>query len=298
MNEAGNVKQLHAELVAAGKKIGKPFEIIFIDDGSTDKTVEELKNLKPVNIIEFRRNFGQSAALDAGIKASKGEYVATLDGDLQNDPADIPKMLKQLIEDDWDVVCGWRVKRKDSSSKRIISRGARWLRSFLVDDGIHDSGCTLRVYKQECFEDFNLRGEMHRFIPAMLKWRGFNITEMPVNHRARIYGQTKYNFKRTIKGFLDMLSIWFFRKYSARPLHFMGGIGLLTFFLGSMIGFILIIAKILFNYGLSDKIWPLASVFLLLFGVQLFISGLHMDYLMQSAGKTTYFVKNRNNSNG
>lgn len=292
MNEAGNVKQLHRELVAAGKKIGKPFEIIFVDDGSTDDTVKELKKLKPVTVIEFRRNFGQSAALDAGLKAAQGQFIATLDGDLQNDPGDVPGLLSKLLKEDWDVVCGWRVKRKDSASKRFISRGARWLRSFLVDDGVHDSGCTLRVYRQECFVDFNLRGEMHRFIPAMLKWRGFKISEMPVNHRARGYGETKYDFKRTIKGFLDMLSIWFFRKYQSRPLHFMGGVGLFLVFLGGLGGIILLIARLFLDYSLSDKIWPLAAVFLVLFGFQMFVSGLIMDLMNQKLPENIYHVKN------
>lgn len=293
MNEAGNVNKLHQEVVKAAKKIGNSFEIIFVDDGSTDNTVEVLKKLKPIKIIEMRRNFGQTAALDAGIKESQGKYLATLDGDLQNNPADIPKMLKKLKKEDWDVVCGWRVKRKDSFSKRFISKGARWLRSFLVADGIHDSGCTLRVYKKECFEDLNLRGEMHRFIPAILKWRGFKITEMPVDHRSREYGVTKYNFKRTVKGFLDMLSIWFFRKYESRPLHMLGSLGLLFTLIGTSMIILQLIARLFFSYSLSDKIWPLFSIFLILFGIQLFFSGLQMMMLLDKNSYKSYMIKNK-----
>lgn len=295
MNEKGNVQQLHKEIVAAGKKIGKSFEIIFVDDGSSDGTVSELHTLKPLTLIEFRRNFGQTAALDAGIKAAKGEFLVTLDGDLQNDPADVPEMLKKLLKEDLDVVCGWRQKRKDSASKRFISKGAKWLRSFLVNDGIHDSGCTLRVYRKECFEGVNLRGEMHRFIPAMLKWRGFRIGEMVVNHRARVHGKSKYNFKRTLKGFLDMLSLWFFQKYSARPLHFLGTIGLGLFTLGGLMGIWLIIARLFFGYTLSERIWPLTAVFLVLFGFQMFVSGLIMDLVIQTKETRNYWVKEYRN---
>lgn len=291
MNEEDNVTQLHEEIVLAGKKLKKNFEIIFVDDGSTDNTVRNLQKLKPITIIQLRRNFGQTAALDAGIKAAQGEFIATLDGDLQNNPADIPQMLQKLLDEELDVVCGWRQKRKDSFSKRFISSGAKWLRSHLINDGVKDSGCTLRVYRAECFEGVNLRGEMHRFIPAILKWRGFKIGEMPVDHRARIHGTTKYNMKRTLKGFLDMLSLWFFQKYSARPLHFLGAIGLGLFGIGIALGTWLVVARLFFDYSLSTKIWPLAAVFLVLFGFQMFVSGLIMDLIISLHETKHYRVK-------
>lgn len=291
LNEKENVAQLHQEIVAACVPLKKPFEIIFVDDGSGDGTVEVIKKLSPVKLIVLRRSYGQTAALDAGIKAAQGELIVTMDGDLQNDPADIPNLLNELNEKNVDFVCGWRAQRKDSFSKRFISKGARWLRSFLVNDGIHDSGCTLRIYKHECFEGLTIRGEMHRFIPAMLQWRGFKLSEIPVNHRARLHGQTKYNFKRTIKGFLDMLNIWFFRKFSTRPLHFLGGIGIFCSSLGLSMLLLLLIIRVFFQVSIMDSIWPLMAVFLTLFGVQMFVSGLIMDLIISTNENSLYAIK-------
>lgn len=160
----------------------------------------------------FRKNFGQSAAFDAGFKRATGDIVITMDGDLQNDPADIPLLLAKLDEG-YDVVSGWRVKRQDSLSKKIFSRGANMLRTILIHDNIHDSGCSLKAFRRECFEDFDLFGEMHRFIPALLEIKGFRVAEVPVSHHPRVHGVTKYNWKRSVKGFVDMLAVWFWRKY-------------------------------------------------------------------------------------
>lgn len=291
LNEEQNVAELHTQILRVAESLKKPFEIIFVDDGSSDGTVSALKKLKPINIIQMRRNFGQTAALDAGIKAAQGKFLVTLDGDLQNDPADVLKMLSHLNDNNLDVVCGWRKKRRDDAMKRFISAGARWLRSILVSDGIHDSGCTLRVYKQECFEDLDLRGEMHRFIPALLKWRGFRVGELPVNHRPRIHGHSKYNAKRTIKGLLDMLSLWFFRKFANRPLHMLGSMGLVCFGFGSALAAFLAFGRLAGWFGLSNSIWPLAAVFLMLFGIQMFVSGLIMDLIIQTSRQRHYFVK-------
>ena len=186
-NEEGNVALLHKRVSVVLDKLGYLWEIIFINDGSTDGTLVELKKLSPVKIINFRKNFGQTAALDAGIKAATGEVIVTMDGDNQNDPADIPNLLKKLDEG-YDVVSGWRWQRKDSRSKKLISRGARFLRRFFINDGIHDSGCTLKAYRKECFDHFDLYGEIHRFIPGMLKWQGFKVTEIKVNHLPRTSG--------------------------------------------------------------------------------------------------------------
>lgn len=212
-DEEKNVSKLHREVKEVFKKNKLKGEFIFVDDGSSDKTLEELKKLKPIKVIAFRKNFGQTAAMDAGIKEAKGEVIVTMDGDLQNDPNDIPKLLNKM-EEGFDVVSGWRKNRKDSFSKKFASRGANWLRGILIKDGINDSGCSLKAYKKECFDNLDLYGEMHRFIPATLKIKGFRIGEVVVNHRPRIAGKTKYNFKRVLKGFLDMLSVWFWRKFS------------------------------------------------------------------------------------
>ncbi len=168
----------------------------------------EARRCHPAKLIVFRKNFGQTAAFDAGIKESSGEVIVTIDGDLQNDPADIPLLLAK-IDEGFDVVSGWRFKRQDPWSKKIPSRIANFLRKVLIHDRIHDSGCSLKAYRKECFQDVDLFGEMHRFIPALLQLEGFRIAEVKVSHDPRVHGVTKYNWKRGMKGFVDMVAIWF-----------------------------------------------------------------------------------------
>jgi len=294
-NEAENVAPLHEQLLKVLKSYNRPFEIIFVNDGSTDGTFLELQKLKPVTVINFRRNYGQTSALDAGFKAAQGELIITLDADLQNDPDDIPALIKKLHEG-YDVVSGWRVDRHDPNSKKIISRGANWLRQYIVSDEIHDSGCTLKVYRKECFQDLDLAGEMHRFIPAILRWRGFKITEIPVKHRERIHGITKYDWRRVVKGFLDMLSLWFWNRYATRPIHLFGTAGLVLTFVGTVTLILLLILRLFNVVYLADKIWPLLSVLCILAGLQLFVSGLLADIAVKSyhkqAGQKPYQVRN------
>jgi len=275
-NEEGNVEELHKKIVEACEALGKTFEIIFVDDGSTDRTNEICRRLSPLKLISFRKNFGQTAAFDAGIKNSRGEIIITMDGDLQNDPSDIGRLIEKL-EEGYDVVSGWRRERKDPLMKKIFSRTANILRKILIDDGIHDSGCSLKAYRRECFNDIDLFGEMHRFIPALLKIQGFKITEIPVSHHPRIHGMTKYNWKRGIKGFVDMISVWFWKKYANRPLHLFGAGGLIIFFFGIIITLILVIARLFYNTPISNKIWPLVAIFLIFMGIQIFIFGLLAD---------------------
>ena len=192
-NEEGNVAELHKEICTVCEQEGYDYEVIFVDDGSTDKTVEICKTLRPLKLICMRTNFGQTAAMDARIHAAKYNYIITMDGDGQNDPKDIPNLISYLEENNLDVVSGWRKNRKDTFMKRFTSRGANLLRYLIVHDGIHDSGCSLKIYKKECFEGVHLYGEMHRFIPALLKIKGFKIGETVVNHRPRTSGYTKYN---------------------------------------------------------------------------------------------------------
>lgn len=290
-NEEGNVAKLHEEILKVAKALKKTFEIILVDDGSRDKTPEILKTLKPVRIITLRRNSGQTAALDAGFKAARGELIVSLDGDLQNDPANVPAMLEYLNENNLDVVCGWRKDRKDSFSKKFISKGAKALREIFIRDHVHDAGCTLRVYKKECFSGMTLRGEMHRFIPALLSWRGFKIGEIKVNHRARIHGQSKYTLTRTAKGLMDILTLWFFHKFASRPLHMLGAIGIISSFIGFLIGTWMFIEKVFLGQGISGRMWPLIAVFLVLFGVQIFVSGLIMDLIIRSYNPKFYEIK-------
>jgi len=289
-NEEGNVKELHERIRSACNALGKSFEIIFIDDGSRDKTVENCQNLMPLKLIKFRRNFGQTAAFDAGIKNSRGEIIVMMDGDLQNDPKDIGLLLEKM-EEGFDVVAGWRHKRKDSIGKKFFSRGANMLRKILIQDKIHDSGCSLKAYKRECFHDVDLFGEMHRFIPAVLEMQGYKVSEAKVSHHPRVSGVTKYNWKRGLKGLVDMLSIWFWRRYATRPLHLFGGTGIVFSFFGLTILVWMIISKVFYGASLSEKIWPLVGVFLILVGIQLFISGLLADILIKN------YFKNQNRMN-
>ncbi len=293
-NEEGNVRELHQKIVEACQALGKPFEIIFVDDGSADKTREIAATCAPLKLIVQRRNFGQTAAMDAGIKNSKGKIIITMDGDLQNDPADIKKLLDKL-EEGYDVVSGWRKNRKDPFLKHFNSRLANVLRKILIDDGIHDSGCSLKAYRRECFEDVDLFGEMHRFIPALLKIQGFKIGEVVVTHHPRRRGVTKYNWKRGVKGFVDMISVWFWKKYANRPLHLFGAGGLLTFSLGVLLGAALVVARIFYAVPMSNRIWPLVAVFLVLMGVQMFVFGLLADISVKNyyklQGKMNYKIK-------
>ncbi len=286
-NEEENVKELHEEILQVCKENNYIFEIIFVDDGSVDKTVEVCKKLKPLKLIQFRKNFGQTAAMDAGIKAAKNSYIVTMDGDRQNDPADIPNMIQYLEDNDLDVVSGWRKNRKDTFMKKFTSRGANMLRHVIVRDGIHDSGCSLKVYKRECFEEINLYGEQHRFIPALLKIKGFKIGECIVHHRARTAGTTKYNWKRTIKGFVDMISVWFWSKFASRPLHLLGGGGLMFILLGGICG-VWSIVLFMKGYKMSNNIFPpLFTIFFIIIGVLLFVFGLMSEIMM----KTYYGAK-------
>ena len=285
-NEAETVSKLAHRIVDTMFAADISYEIIFIDDGSSDQTVAIAKTLYPLKLICLRRNFGQTAAMDAGIHAAKYDYIVTIDGDLQNDPADIPEMIAYLEESNLDVVSGWRKNRKDTFFKRFTSRGANMLRWLIVHDGIHDSGCSLKVYRKECFDGVRLYGEMHRFIPALLKIKGFRIGEMVVNHRPRTAGVTKYNWKRTFKGFVDMISLWFWSKFASRPLHLFGTTGLFLLFGGTVTGVITIV-KFIVRGEISNTGWPLLTALLLIAGIQFFVFGLIADIVSKTYRELT-----------
>ncbi|MFN6136466.1 MAG: glycosyltransferase family 2 protein [Bacteroidota bacterium] len=282
-NEELNVAALHQEILDVCRREGYTFEIIFVDDGSSDDTVDVLRTLSPVKVISLRRNFGQTAAMDAGIKAARYDLVVTMDGDRQNDPNDIPKLIDHLYANKLDVVSGWRKDRKDPFAKNFVSRGANLLRKILINDGIHDSGCSLKVYKRDAFVGLTLYGEMHRFIPAILKIKGYRVGEAVVNHRARTAGETKYNYRRTLKGLIDMTSVWFWNKYAVRPLHLLGGIGLFLMLMGGIAG-LFAIREVLNGKAVNDSGWALLTMFLFLSGLQLFVAGLLSDIAIK-----TYF---------
>lgn len=277
MDEEKNVQLLHERLLEACRGLNKPFEIIFVDDGSRDKTAEVAAKLQPITLIRFRKNFGQTAAMDAGIKHAKGKYIVTLDGDLQNDPADIPRLLEKLQKEDFDAICGWRKDRKDPLLKHLVSRGAYALRSLFLSDDVHDSGCSLKAFRRECFENLDLYGEMHRFIPALLRLKGFKVGELVVKHHPRQHGVTKYGAARIIKGFLDILSVWFWKKYANRPLHLFGGMGILLMLLSVLSGAWAFYLKFQYGSDLSDTALTYFSMIGFLAGIQFFISGLLAD---------------------
>ena len=285
-NEEENVEKLHKEILHVCRDNNYKFEIIFVDDGSTDETFNRSKTLSPLKIIQLRKNFGQTAAFDAGIKSARYNYIITMDGDCQNDPNDIPLLIKTLEQNNLDIVSGWRKNRKDTLSKRFISRGAHTFRRYLIKDHIHDSGCSLKIYKKECFKGLSLYGEMHRFMPALLMGSGYTVGETVVNHRPRYKGVSKYNWKRTIKGIVDMMSIAFWHKFASRPLHFLGGFGLLLIFFGFSTGAVTVF-NFLTGQGMSETAWPLLTVFFFLAGVQLFVSGLIIDVLLRNHYETT-----------
>ena len=256
-----------------------------MDDGSTDKTYENMLKIREkderVKLIKFRKNFGQSAALKAGFDHVKGNIVISMDGDLQNDPADIPVLLEMIENEDYDVVCGWRADRKDSVSKKAFSKVANFIRRNITGDFIHDSGCTFRAYRNECVKDLDLYGETHRYIPAMLLWKGYRIGEVKVKHHQRKYGVTKYNWRRIAKGFLDLIVISFWQRYSVRPIHVFGGLGLLLSVSGSLLGGYMGIERLLFGRALSDRPLFLLAVLMVIIGMQFVVSGILADIMIK-----------------
>ncbi len=294
-NEEGNISQLDKEIKTVMSKLGK-YEIIYINDGSRDKTLKELQELKKITIINLNRNYGQSVALDAGFKASQGEIIISLDGDGQNDPTDIPKLLEKLKKENLDVVAGWRKNRQDKKGIQILTNIGKNLRRILIKDNVHDTGCTLRVYKKEAAKSLDIQGEMHRYILALLRWKGFRIGELEVNHRPRTNGQSKYGYNKAIKGFIDLIHIWFIDKYSQRPLHIFGFLGLLSLLFGILAEFWMIFQKLFYDIDLSANAWFPLGFFLILGGIMFFSFGLIIDlaikvHLNTSLNERRYYVR-------
>src|SRR3989344_1313078 len=294
--EEGNIPELDSQLRVVMNKLGS-YEIIYINDGSKDNSLKELKKLKNCIIINLNRNYGQSIALDAGFKRASGDYIISIDGDLQNDPKDIPKLLEKLQKDNLDVVAGWRKKRKDKNGIKILTKIGMLFRSLLIKDNVHDSGCTLRVYRKEAAKSLDLWGEMHRYILAILRWKGFTIGEIEVNHRPRTHDKTKYNYKKAQKGFIDLIYIWFLNKYSNRPLHMFGSLGLTSSFIGLIFSAISIYQKITSNLPLNRSGWFFLGFFLVIIGVIFFCFGMLMDLTIRTNFNTSkvekrYYVRN------
>ena len=298
-NEKDNLIQMHAELKRSLDNIGKPYEILFVDDGSDDGSMEILEDISAtdcsVRVVQFRRNFGQTAALAAGLDLSKGEIIVTLDADLQNDPTDIPILL-DAISQGADLVCGWRHERKDGYWLRLVpSKIANAIISLTTDVKLHDYGCTLKAMRREVAENLRLYGEMHRFIPAIASWYGINIVEIKVNHRARTSGTSKYGLSRTYRVILDLLTVKFMLAPSSRPIQLFGNLGLL----GGMAGGVLLawlgIQRIFFSVPLANKSIVYLAILLIIIGFQLVALGLLAELQArsyhESSGKPIYVIR-------
>lgn len=277
-NEEESVAELVDETIGVLENdwTGGAYEIVVVDDGSTDETLPELRSLAEdhasVRAVALRRNFGQSAALAAGIDEARGSVLVTMDADGQNDPADVPHLLEK-VEDGYDCVSGWRRDRRDPWTKRIPSRIQTALARFTGPD-IHDFGCTLKAYRVEALRDIDLYGEGHRYIPAMLYDRGYDITEVVVNHRPRTGGETKYGPTRLIKGSVDLLFHIFWNRFSTRPLHLLGGLGTVMFGAGFLIGSHAVVMKYVYGQALMQHLPRLLlTVALVVFGFQLLMFG-------------------------
>lgn len=298
-NEERNIRQLFLALRPVLERMKKSFEIIFIDDGSTDGTFQVLRSLHTADplckAIRFRRNFGQTAALAAGFSHARGNIIITLDGDLQNDPSDIPLLL-QKIEEGYDVVSGWRVHRKDRFvTRRLPSRCANWLISKITGVKLHDYGCALKAYRREVAQNIGLYGEMHRFIPAMASWMGVSVAEIEVNHHPRRYGTSKYGLSRTLRVLLDLITVKFLLSYATKPLQMFGTLGFASSLGGFLLALYLSIQKLVFDQPLSDRPMLFLAILLILVGMQFVTMGLLGEMMVriyhEGQKKPTYVIK-------
>jgi len=290
-NEQENVPRLYSAIRNTLDKTPLKYEIIFIDDGSKDGSfpamVELRKSDSRVKIIKFRKNFGQTAAMMAGFREARGEIIVAMDSDLQNDPQDIPRLIAKLDEG-YDVVSGWRWKRRDTLSKKLFSLFANKFRRWLTGERIHDSGCSLKAYRKECFENLQLHGEMHRYIPALLMWQGFRVGEIKVQHHERKFGKTKYNMKRVFKGFFDLLFIKFWNDFQTRPIHFFGSLAVIQYVLSGLIFFEQIIKAFIIKQLLLGPLFIVGVLFLIT-GTLTFLFGFLAEIMTR-----TYFKDRQN----
>jgi glycosyltransferase involved in cell wall biosynthesis len=300
-NERDNLEDLHRQLVDALAPLGRPFELVLVDDGSRDGTREALEALEArdarVVAVVLRRNFGQTAAFSAGFDRSRGEVVVTSDGDLQNDPADIPALVAKLERDDLDMVCGWRRARRDPLSKRVPSFFANRLISWATGVALHDYGCSLKAMRGEVARGLRLYGEMHRFIPAVASWAGVSLAEVPVNHRPRTRGRSKYGLGRTVRVLLDLFTVKFLHSYGTRPAHLFGLMGLACGGSGFLVLAYLSVLKLFFDEAIGGRPLLLLGALLFLTGVILVSFGLMGELLVrtwhESQGKPIYAVQER-----
>jgi glycosyltransferase involved in cell wall biosynthesis len=302
-NEEENIRALHESVTAALGGSGQDYELILVDDGSTDGSFCLLKGVaesdQRVKVIRFRRNFGQTAAMAAGFDAASGRVVVPMDGDLQNDPADIPHLLEKIHEG-YDVVSGWRRDRMDTFiNRKLPSVTANFLISRLTGIKLHDYGCTLKAYRREVLDGINLYGEMHRFVPALASQVGARVTEIPVNHRHRLHGKSKYGISRTMRVVLDLMTVKFLLSYSTKPIQLFGKWGIYTLFVSFLSGGATMYMKIFEHINMNRNPLLILTAFLLFTGVQFIVLGLlgelNARTYYEAQGKPIYVVKEKIN---
>ncbi len=297
-NEQDSIAELGAKLESVLAEVAKGnYEVIFVDDGSTDSSREEIRRLNFLNprfhCISLRRNYGKSAALSLGFQAARGKIVVTMDADLQDDPEEIPNLLNKIREG-YDLVSGWKKVRRDPLNKLLPSKLFNFVTSIVSGIRLHDFNCGLKAYKNVVVKQLNVYGEMHRYIPVLAHWDGFKVTEIPVRHHPRKYGRTKFGSARFIKGFLDLLTVMITTRYMQRPLHFFGTIGTIVTFLGFLINLYLLVEWIMGETYLSNRPLLLFGITLIIFGAQMVSIGLLGEMnIKSSAEKARYSIKER-----
>ncbi len=293
-NEAGNLQLFIPELSAALKALGRPYEIVAVDDGSSDDSVAILRSLKSdephLRIVRFRRNFGQTAAFAAGFDLSRGRYVITMDADGQNDPADIAKMLSLAEEGDYDIVSGWRQERKEPFlSRRLPSILANRIIGRSTGVKLHDYGCSLKIYHRDVAKHVNLYGELHRFIPALASGLGVRVAEVPVNDRPRTFGKSKYNLSKTVRVILDLVTVSFLLSYMGRPMQLFGLAGLASGGIGFLVALYLALFKIFTGADIGNRPLLSLAILLMILGAQFLVMGL----LGELQARTYYEVQDK-----
>lgn len=298
-NEEKNLPELYEEIKHSCEKLDLSYKIIFVDDGSWDSSFPVLRSIQKedlkVKVIRLRKNFGQTAALSAGFDYAKGDIIITLDADLQNDPQDFALLIEKIREG-YDIVSGWRKKRKDRLfTRRIPSAMANWLISRITHIKLHDFGCTLKAFRKEVIKNINLYGELHRFIPAIASNIGVSIAEVEVNHRPRKHGKSKYTVFRFVKVILDLLTVKFLLSYSTRPLQIFGAFGLASGVIGGIIGLYLSYQRLILKVGISGRPLLLLAILLIVIGIQFITLGLLAEIMVrtyhESVDKKIYFVR-------
>ena len=299
-NEQENVDALIKEVAEVGARLNRTFEIVIVDDGSKDGTVAALKRLSleypELRVVCLKRNFGQTPATSAGFNNARGRYFVTLDGDLQNDPAQVPELVDMLENEDLDIICGWRKDRQDKAlTRKLPSMIANRIIGATTGVKIHDYGCSLKLYRAEVAREVPMYGEMHRFIPALASIDGAVIKEVPVGHRARVAGESKYGLSRTFKVILDLLTVFFLKRFLTRPLHMFGRAGLGLFAAGAVILAYLLVDKFAFHHDIGGRPLLLTGVLLFMTGIQLISSGLIAEVVsrtyFESQNKQIYKVR-------